>query len=144
MIKKIGLIFLLAVLAGCSNIENQMKNTENAVFALDKSSSGKMVVLYPDRQKIKTAGTLVEGKLQGKYTEYYENGNLLLVTAYENGKQNGYIKKYYSNGNVEIKGRMKNNLAEGKFTFFYENGSRQSIKNFKEGIYDGYLSLIHI
>ena len=80
MVKKLGLIFLLAVLAGMFKYRKSVKNTENAVFSLDKSSSGKMVVLYPDRQKIKTAGTLVEGKLQGKYTEYYENGNLLLVT----------------------------------------------------------------
>ena len=138
MVKKLGIFALLMVLVGCSNVENQLKDTDNAVFSLDKSNTGRVFVLYPDKQKIKTSGTLVEGKLQGRYTEYYENGNLLLVTTYKDGKQNGYAKKYYPNGKVEIKGQMKNNLAEGKFTFFYEDGHRQSIKNFKKGIYDGY------
>ena len=134
MVKK--LFFFLAVLfiAGCSNTQNQLKDMENAVFSLDKTNSGRVCALYPDKQNIKTFGTLINGKLQGRYTEYYKNGSPLLITYYKDGKQNGTARKFYENGNIQIKGFMKDDLAEGKFTFFYEEGGRSSIKNLLKNI----------
>ena len=85
-------------------------------FLWMRSNTGRVFVLYPDKQKIKSSGTLVEGKFQGSI-RVLSNGNLLLVTTYKDGKQNGYAKKYYPNGKVEIKGQMKNNLAERKVYF---------------------------
>lgn len=141
MIKKLSFIVIMSAFIGCSNLsvhDHQTKNFDNAVLAVDKSNTGRICELYPDNQKIKTFGTIVNGKLQGKYNEFYESGKLLLTVNYENGKQNGIVKKYYPDGKVQIKGTMKNDLPDGKFTFFYENGKREAIKNFKNGIYDGY------
>ena len=138
MMKKLFLIFLVLFAAACTNTENQLKNDKNTVFALDKSNTGKVYSTYPNEKNIKSFGTLVNGKLQGRYFEYYESGSPLFVTNYKEGKLNGTAKKYYENGKIQVKGYMKDNLAEGKFTFFYEEGGRQSIKNFKHGIYDGY------
>ena len=138
MIKKIILLFAVLLITGCTNLENQMKDTENAIFAVNKKNTGKVIALYPDKEKIKTYGTLVNGRLHGKYFEFYENGSQLLVLNYNNGKQNGPAEKYYPNGNIEIEGTMKNDLADGKFTFFYEDGTRQSVKNFKQGVYNGW------
>ena len=138
MMKKLFLIFLVLFAAACTNTENQLKNDKNTVFALDKSNTGRVYSTYPNEKNIKSFGTLVNGKLQGKYLEYYESGSPLFVTNYKDGKLNGTAKKYYSNGKIQVKGYMKDNLAEGKFTFFYKEGGRQSIKNFKHGIYDGY------
>ncbi len=138
MLKKLGIIIIVSAFLGCSNIQNQIKDTDNTIFALDKSNTGRVCTLYPDKQKIKTFGTLIKGKLHGRYVEYYENGNPLVVLTYVKGKQNGPARKYYPDGKVEIKGYMKEDIPEGKFTFFYDNGNRQSIKNFKNGIYNGY------
>ena len=96
--KKIFLIFLVLFAAACTNTENQLKNDKNTVFALDKSNTGRVYSTYPNEKNIKSFGTLVNGKLQGKYFEYYENGSPLFVTNYKEGKLNGTAKKYYENG----------------------------------------------
>ena len=138
MIKKIIFSFCAILITGCTTTKNQLKSTENTLLSVNNKNTGKICTLYPNKQKIKTFGTLINGKLQGQYLEYSENGIPLLITNYKNGKQYGSAKKYYSNGNIHIKGSMKEDLAHGKFVFFYKDGERQSIKNFKDGIYDGY------
>lgn len=138
MIKKLSFIVIMSAFIGCSNLQNQMKDVDNAIFALDKSNTGRVCTLYPDKQKIKTFGTLINGKLEGGYTEYYENGIPLLKTTYANGKQNGVVKKFYPDGQLQIKGYMEEDMPNGKFTFFDEKGNRESVRNFKNGIYNGY------
>lgn len=137
MIKKLSFIFVMSAFMGCSNIQPQLKDSNNTIFALDKSNTGRICALYPDKQKIKTFGTLVHGKLEGKYIEYYENGSPLLKTNYAKGKQNGIVKKFYPDGQLQIKGYMREDMPNGKFTFFDEEGNRESVKNFKDGVYDG-------
>ena len=92
MMKKLFLIFLVLFAAACTNTENQLKNDKNTVFALDKSNTGRVYSTYPNEKNIKSFGTLVNGKLQGKYFEYYENGSPLFVTNYKEGKLNGTAK----------------------------------------------------
>ena len=43
MVKKLGIFALLMVLVGCSNVENQLKDTDNAVFSLDEIKYWKSV-----------------------------------------------------------------------------------------------------
>ena len=141
--KKIFFVALMLAFIGCSNVQPQIKDADNTIFAINKSGTGKVCTLYPDNQKIKTFGTLVRGKLEGKYIEYYENGMPVLVARYKEGKQNGVIKKFYPEGELEAKGFMKDDIANGKFTFYYKDGTRQAIKNFKNGVYNGYYMEFH-
>ena len=54
--------------------------------------------------------TKVNGKLEGKVTEYYRDGNVKYQWNYKNGIKEGICKKY-EDGHL-------------KFTWFYTNGQR--------------------
>lgn len=137
MIKKITLFFLAVFICGCSNLPNQLAGKKDTFFSLDKNNSGKIISTYPDNQKIKSSGTLLNGKLEGKYIEYYESGQILLIAEYHSGKQNGISKEFYPNGNIKVEGYFVNNIPQGKFVYYYEDNNTHFIKNFKNGLYHG-------
>ena len=64
----------------------------------DKPYSGKVVVYYDNKQKDnkqkKYEGTYKDGKPDGEWFEYYENGKLGSLTIYEDG-ESWSIRCYY-------------------------------------------------
>ena len=43
---------------------------------------------------------IVDGELEGNYTEYYENGDVKIMCSYYCGKLNGLCQEFDENGNI--------------------------------------------
>ena len=51
---------------------------------------------------IKVKATYKDGKFDGPYTEYYENGNIKVKATYKDDKLDGPYIEYDENGNIKI------------------------------------------
>lgn len=64
-----------------------------------------------------------DGKKNGLYQSWHENGELAVIGNYKNDKAEGEFKKYYESGELYSKSNYKNGEAEGEFRWYYEDGS---------------------
>ena len=67
----------------------------------------------------------------GKYTGYYENGQISWESNYKDDLLDGQTTHYYENGQLEQEGYYKDGSVEGKWTFYNEDGSfkKEEIRN---------------
>ena len=72
-------------------------------------------------------------KKDGKYTEWYENGQKRSEETWKDGKLNGKTTIWYENGQKEEEGTYKDGIPDGKRTTWYENGQKRSEGTFKDG-----------
>lgn len=72
--------------------------------------------------EFKTIETWKEGKLQGKYILYLENGNPVMKTSYWKGKDMGEYLLYYPNGMLRVKGRYEYGKPIGVWEYYTETG----------------------
>ena len=67
-------------------------------------------------------GKVVKGKQEGKWTGWYESGELKRRMNYKNGKQDGPQEGFYLNGQPQLRGHYKNGKQDGLVEGFYESG----------------------
>jgi antitoxin component YwqK of YwqJK toxin-antitoxin module len=67
------------------------------------------------------------GKKEGEYKSYYENGRPDMVRNYKNGKVEGEYKSYYENKQLEIIYNYKDGKLEGKYKMYYDNGQIKEV-----------------
>lgn len=63
-----------------------------------------------------------QGKREGEWSLFYDNGQLRFHTFYTADHLNGEMKTYSRNGQLRAKGLYKDNLKEGKWEFYDEEG----------------------
>ena len=56
----------------------------------------------------KEQGSFKNGKKDGSWIMYYDNGQLWEKENYKNGKRNGYTIRYWNNGQLYSKGDYRN------------------------------------
>ena len=84
--------------------------------------------IYP-----KVFATIKDEKEDGKWTWYYENGQIEREGSYKDGEIEGRWRKYYKNGQIWGEGNFKDGKEDGKHTRYYENGQIEEEENFKDG-----------
>ena len=63
------------------------------------------------------------GKKQGEYTLYYDNGNIWKQGSYDDGLRDGKWKYLHENGKLELEWEYKKELLVSKeLTLYYKNG----------------------
>lgn len=88
------------------------------------------------------------GKIDGKYKSYWDNGNPYVEIEYEDGKikaeenyikgvQEGRYRIWYENGQLESEGNYIKNYLEGEFITYYKNGKLKSKGELKKFLEDG-------
>ena len=75
-----------------------------------------------------------EGKLDGLYTEWYENGYKGSEGNFKDGKKNGLYTEWYENGQKKGEVNFKNEKLDGLWTGWYRNGQKKGEVNFKNGL----------
>ncbi len=60
----------------------------------------------------------------GKWEQFYENGDMRLKCSYLEGKRNGYFQSFYPGGILSIEGEYQNGVMNGKWTYYKENGDK--------------------
>ena len=81
----------------------------------------------------KNEGTFKDGKENGLHKWWYENGHKSEERTYKNGIKEGLWTKWYNNGQKGIEETYKDGELDGLETHWYENGQKSSEKTYKDG-----------
>ena len=81
-------------------------------------------------------GTFKNGKKEGPWVTYYDNGQLEPKGNYKNGKWDGPWIGYRRSGRLYWKGDYKNELKEGPWVFYHKDGTvnEHPSGNYKNGV----------
>ena len=84
---------------------------------------GKSVAYSSVTQKIIEETEYSDGKKNGSYVKYYDNGRIMERATYQNDKLNGDYSFYYPNGVVKEEGKYLDNQKVGEWkTYDMEEG----------------------
>lgn len=87
-------------------------------YQIDENFTGQIVKKYKDGQ-VKSIENFKNGKLNGEFKEFFENGSLFQIGTFKNGDMKN-IKVFYENGNLKFEQNLKN--RKGKYRGYYPNG----------------------
>lgn len=71
---------------------------------------------------IEMRGMMKEGKREGLWKSWYENGSPWSETTFEKGIKNGRTSTWYENEKKRYDGFYTNDMESGKWTFWDEKG----------------------
>lgn len=97
-----------------------------------------------DSAKVYSGGKLLrqgkmddQGREQGEWKEFYENGKLRAIGNYVDGKREGIWKFSHENDSLEQIGKFVKGKPEGEWKWFYPSGALRREENYKAGKEDG-------
>jgi antitoxin component YwqK of YwqJK toxin-antitoxin module len=67
--------------------------------------------------------TFINDIKQGEWIQYYPSVKVLLKSNYSDGKINGKFEVWFENGTIEYSGQYKNDSRDGLWIIFNENGT---------------------
>lgn len=99
---------------------------------------------YPDGN-VQSIITYRMGKEHGKTTYFYDNPNTLeMEVEMKNGKRNGEFRRYFENGNLDTHCVYVNDSIEGVQTIFSPDGKKVQESTYKNGRLDGMYKAYHL
>lgn len=142
-IKSISLLIIILsvmVLFSCSNEPVATENTNvqhdtlssDFVFAEKRDSviqNGEYVKYYKSGV-VEMRGAMKDGKREGIWKSWYEDGSPWSETNYANGKKNGRTITWYDNEKKRYEGFYIDDQESSNWTFWDENGNVQSNKEY--------------
>ena len=135
MIKRKTLLLLLLIV-GCSKLidEPSLIEKDGVVYLpqSDKPYSGDVSKL-DNFGKTLLKGTHKNGKKDGLWTWWYENGEKKNEGTFKNGQENGLHRWWYENGQKSKEGTYKDGKQVELVTSWYENGQKGKEGTFKDG-----------
>ena len=81
----------------------------------------------------KDVGQLKNGKKEGSWVQYHENGQLKHKWNYKDRKKDGENIHYWENGQLWVKENYKDGKKEGETLVYNENGQFEKTKIYKDG-----------
>jgi hypothetical protein len=91
--------------------------------------------VYDERQVIEI--DVEKGIMNGGFFIRNYNGDILVKGQMRNGKKEGTFKEYFDNGKLSRESAFKNDLQHGKVVLYYENGKKRMEGTYVEGERDG-------
>ena len=92
---------------------------------------------YENGQKKEEGTYKKNGKKDGKWTSWHENGKKTIEGTYKDGKKDGLETRWYENGQKELEGTYKDGEFDGLWTGWHENGQNSWYSTYKDGEFDG-------
>ena len=90
--------------------------------------------MYTEDGILIDSGIFKDGERDGLTEQFYNDTGKLRVSAnYKNGALEGEYKAYYPNGNIWTKQEFKNNDLNGVYEVYYEDGNPQLKAKIKNG-----------
>jgi antitoxin component YwqK of YwqJK toxin-antitoxin module len=82
-------------------------------------------------------GSFKNGKKEGAWFGYWDNGQLRHQSKYSGGKLEGVFISYYGNGQLRRKGNLRSGNLEGAYISYHQNGQLRRKGNFRSGKLEG-------
>jgi antitoxin component YwqK of YwqJK toxin-antitoxin module len=136
MKNKFLLPILLLSLISCS-IETDSVVERNGLYYEDLANSISGFTPFTGEVTGKEKGRVEDGKKEGKWVGYHDDGDLRYRGNYKNGKEEGEWVYYHDNGDLRYRGNYKNGKGDGEWVYYHENGQVSSKGNYKNGKRDG-------
>jgi len=130
------IISLLILSVGLSQKEYDINHIveQNNVYIKkfsDEIVNGKVFQMFGDMKV--PLGKMKNGKKNGKWTEWYKNGQKKEEGTYKDGKEDGLDIGWYENGQKQLEETWKDGKEDGLVTQWYENGQKQLEGTWKDG-----------
>src|SRR3954471_19491160 len=105
-----------------------------SILFLAKISVGQLVTEYWDvaQTKKKSEQNMKDGMQDGKYTAWYENGEIAKEGNFIQGKENGKFLIYYAGKKVKAEENYLKGKKEGAWKYWYINGNKAQETFFKD------------
>jgi antitoxin component YwqK of YwqJK toxin-antitoxin module len=123
----------------------------NFILAVKNITNKELLISLKKKQFIKEINEEIEnigkecyyklpnGKEEGLYQSWYNNGQLMEKYSYINGKKEGLYQLWYDNGQLHKRYNFINNEVEGLYQSWYDDGNLgdegKYINGKKEGLY---------
>ena len=78
-------------------------------------------------------GLIENGKREGSWVVFHQNGHLYFKGDYKNGKEDSSWVSYWDNGQLNYKGNYNNGKREGSYELYYRNGQLNKKMKWKYG-----------
>lgn len=138
VLKYFILFSILLFLFSCSNNNVKPEDLiENNGITLLKSNNSPFTGVcskYNKNKKIEFEKNYINGKLDGEFIRYFENGNISSIVTFINSKPAGYKQFYESN---KIKAEKTDDGKTQILTTWFENGNKQSVQHFYNNMLNG-------
>lgn len=118
-LKKIDKVYYLK--NSSTPFTGKISEGKDRFYYLNGKQDGKWIEFYRNGN-IKSIINWKNGKLDGKYIIYENNGMKATETIYKEGKENGEYFLYYSNGNYRTKGAYSMGKPIGTWEYYDING----------------------
>ena len=92
---------------------------------------------YEDGSIHKKIEAIYDTVPHGEWVEYYQNGEVKLLTSFDSGYNEGLRREYYANGNIKSVLPMSKSKIQGFAKAFYANGNILWSGTYINGIRDG-------
>jgi len=133
--KRLLLIVLpLLLIVGCSTDIDTLQKRGDTYYKVnsDKPFSGLIVNKHESGQK-HTKGYLTNGREDGIWTWWYENGQKSKEIDYFDGKTLDVLYKKWDDNGQKEEGTLKDRKLDGFVTEWYENGQKKYETIYKDG-----------
>ena len=101
-------------------------------YQIDENFTGQIVKKYKSGQ-VKSIENFKNGKLNGEFKEFFENGSLFQTGTFKNGDMKN-IKVFYENGNLKFEEILKDRKNENSL-FDFRDFMGIAPKNFEADIF---------
>ena len=82
-------------------------------------------------------GSFRNGKKDGSWVYYHDNGRIGFKGTYKDGKSDGPWVSYHDNGQLRSKGTYKDGKSDSPWVSYHDNGQLWFKGTFKDGKEDG-------
>ena len=133
----IGLFFLIStpVVFGEETIWWSDLVEHNGIYYKISPDTDSSPSLVPFSGKVigEHQGTMRNGKREGPWIQYWDNGQLRLKGIYKDGRGNGLFSRYWENGQLSWKGSFKDGKRNGSWVSYFEDGQLMRKGTYKNG-----------
>ena len=98
-------------------------NGESVLDELTNKGTNKNPIMYYEGRLFNGIG----------YDVYNNKSQLKFEEKFKDGKRDGLYKEWYENGQLRVEINHKDNKREGLWKMYYENGQLKRVENFKDG-----------
>lgn len=92
----------------------------------------RLKVEYYENGRKKNEGQMINGKKNGKWKFWYEDGTIMAIESYKNGILDGLSEFFYENGQLKDSASYNMGKVIGQVKAWHENGQLNSIVTYDD------------
>lgn len=115
--KKFFFLIIVSLTFACNSNENTKQQTQPKTTEVED-----YVLRYEKSGALKITGTLKNGRREGIWTAWHENGEVESEVKYIDDLRHGPIRTWYDNGKLRYKGFYSNGEPIGEWIYYSREG----------------------